>query len=504
MGHPLVCLERLKCCKRIAKSVDNSSGCLYNIAICGYFQYAQNDFCLGVKKDKMKIIIVGIGKVGYTLAKHLSAEGNDVAVIDKSQEAVDSAGDSLDILCLRGSGLSTSALLEAGVRETDLIIATTPSDEINMLCCLTAKRLGAKNTVARIRDPEYAREVSILKQELGINMIINPELEAANEIGRVLRFPTAINVETFVARKVELIAFRVQKGDKIVGKSLAGIMSEIKLPVLFCTAVRGEEVIIPDGNFIPSEGDLMYIAGKPSAITDFFKYEGKYQKQVRTAVIIGGGRIAYYLGLAMSRMGMKIKIIEQNKRRCQELDELLPECIIIHGDGTDEQVLLEEHVESAGAVVTLTGRDEENFLTALFASRLKVPKVIAKINRGNYEGIIKEMGVDSIISPKNVTAAQIIRYVRALRNTIGSNVETLHKIADGKAEALEFIARENSRNLGVPFKDIRFKKHFLVAAIVRNGELIIPTGNDCIMAKDNVIVITISSNVNDLNDIFEV
>ncbi len=452
----------------------------------------------------MKIIIVGIGKVGYTLAKHLSAEGNDVAVIDKSQEAADKGGDSLDIMCLRGSGLSTRALLDAGVRETDLIIATTPSDEINMLCCLTAKRLGAKHTVARIRDPEYAHEVSVLKQELGLNMIINPELEAANEIGRVLRFPTAINVETFAARKVELVAFRVVKGDKIVGKNLAGIMSDIKFPVLFCTAVRGEEVIIPDGNFVPAEGDLMYIAGKPSAITDFFKYEGKYQKQVKTAVIVGGGRIAYYLGLGMSRLGMKIKIIEQNKKRCQELDELLPDCIIIHGDGTDEQILEEEHLEAAGAVVTLTGRDEENLLTALYASRLRVPKVIAKINRGNYEGIIKEMGVDSIISPKNVTAAQIIRYVRSLRNTIGSNVETLHKIADGRAEALEFVARESTWNLGVPFKDIRFKKNFLVAAIVRNGNIIIPTGNDCIRAKDNVIVISRSSNVNDLNDVFEV
>lgn len=451
----------------------------------------------------MKIIIVGIGKVGYTLAKYLSAEENDVAVIDKSQEAIDRAGDSLDILCVRGSGLSTSALLEAGVRETDLIIATTPGDEINMLCCLTAKRLGAKNTVARIRDPEYAREVSVLKRELGLNMIINPELEAANEIGRVLRFPTAINVETFAARKVELVAFRVKKGDKIVGRNLAGIMSEIKLPVLFCTAVRGEKVIIPDGNFIPAEEDLMYIAGKPSAITEFFKYEGKYQKQVKTAVIVGGGRIAYYLGLGMSRLGMKIKIIEQNKKRCQELDELLPECTIIHGDGTDAQVLEEEQVESAGAVVTLTGRDEQNLLTALYASRLQVPKVIAKINRGNYEGIIKEMGVDSVISPKNVTSAQIIRYVRALRNTIGSNVETLHKIADGRAEALEFIARKGSRNLDVPFKDIRFKKHFLVASIVRKGEIIIPTGNDCIKVDDNVIVITRSSNVNDLNDIFE-
>ena len=225
----------------------------------------------------MKILIVGIGKVGYTLAKHLSAEDNDVAVIDKSQEAVDRAGDSLDVLCLKGSGLSASVLLEAGVREADLIIATTPGDEINMLCCLTAKRLGAKNTVARIRDPEYAREVSVLKQELGINMIINPELEAANEIGRVLRFPTAINVETFAGRKVELIAFRVKRGDKLVGRPLSQVMGEIRLPVLFCTAVRGEEVIIPDGNFVPQEQDLMYIAGKPSAITDLFKYEGIYQ-----------------------------------------------------------------------------------------------------------------------------------------------------------------------------------------------------------------------------------
>ncbi|HIZ44361.1 MAG TPA: Trk system potassium transporter TrkA [Firmicutes bacterium] len=452
----------------------------------------------------MKVIIVGIGKVGYTLAEHLSAEGNDVAVIDKSQETVDRAGDNLDVFCVRGSGLSTGALLEAGVREADLIIATTSVDEINMLCCLTAKRLGAKNTVARIRDPEYAKEVSVLKQELGLNMVINPELETANEIGRVLRFPTAINVETFASRKVELVAFRIRKGDRIAGRTLAGVMGEIRLPVLFCTAVRGEQVVIPDGSFVPLEGDLMYIAGMPSAITAFFKYEGQYKKQVKNAVIIGGGRIAYYLGLGMSHMGMKIKIIEQNKKRCEELDELLPDCTIIHGDGTDEMLLEEECVDAAGAVVTLTGRDEENLLTALYASRLKVPKVIAKINRGNYEGIIKEMGIDSIVSPKNVTAAQIIRYVRALRNAIGSNVVTLHKIAGGRAEALEFVVKSGSRNLEIPFRDIRFRKNVLVAAIVRGGRLIIPTGTDCIKVNDSVIVVTSSSNViNDLNDVFE-
>ena len=451
----------------------------------------------------MKIIIVGIGKVGYTLAEHLSKEGNDVAIIDRSQDVVDRAGNHLDLFCVRGSGLSTSALLEAGVRETDLIIATTSSDEMNMLCCLTAKRLGAKNSVARIRDPEYAHEVTVLKQELGISMVINPELEAANEIGRVLRFPNAINVETFAARKVELVAFRVCAGDRIIGKKLSEIMSAVKLPVLFGTAVRGEEVIIPDGTFVPQDGDLMYVAGRPAAIAEFFKYEGKFQKQVKSATIIGGGRIAYYLGLGMSRLGMKIKIIEQDWRRCQELDELLPDCTIIHGDGTDEQVLEEEHVEASGAVVTLTGRDEENLLTALFATRLKVPKVIAKINRGNYESIIKSLGVDSIISPKNITAAQIIRYVRALQNSIGSNVETLYRIADGKAEALEFIVKEGTKNLGKPFREVHFKKHFLVAAIARGGEILIPGGSDSIQVGDNVIVITRSSNVNDLNDIFE-
>lgn len=451
----------------------------------------------------MRIIIVGIGKVGFTLAKYLSAEDHDVCIIDKRQSAIDLAGDSLDIMCLKGNGLSSGTLIEAGVKDADVVIATTHSDEVNMLCCLTAKRLGAVNTVARIRDPEYAREVTELKKELGLGLVINPELEAAREISRILRLPTASAVETFSSGRVELIALRLKGDESIIGKPLYKAMSDIGAPILFGTAVRNEEVIIPDGNYVPAKDDMIYVAGTPAAIMAFLKTEGKFKKQGRNVTLIGGGRIAYYLARELREIGMSVKIIEIDRKRCEELDELLPDCTIVCGDGTDAQILEEENVQYSHSVVTLTGRDEENLVTAMYATKLNVGKVVAKFNRGNYEGLLNDIGIDSIVSPKNVTSGKIIRYVRALNNTIGSNVETLHKIAGSRAEALEFRVKAGTKNLGVPFRDIRFRKNFLVCAIVRDNKTIIPSGNDFIKEDDTVIVISRLSNVDDLNDIFE-
>lgn len=451
----------------------------------------------------MKIIIVGIGKVGFTLAKYLSAEDHDVCIVDKSQDAIDKAADVLDIMCLRGNGLSSNTLLEAGIKGADVVIATTHSDEVNMLCCLTAKRLGAVNSVARIRDPEYAREVNELKKELGLGLVINPEREAAREIARILKFPAATAVENFASGRVELVSFRLRGTERMVGKPLHVVMGEIGLPVLFCTAVRGEEVIIPDGNYVSRKDDILYVAGTPANIIEFFKLEGNFLKVGKDVTCIGGGRVAYYLAKEMRQAGMQVKIIEIDRKRCEELDELLPDCTIICGDGTDAQILEEENVSYSHSLVTLTGRDEENLVTALYATKMKVAKVVAKFNRGNYEGLLNDLGIDSIVSPKNVTSARIIRYVRALSNTIGSNVERLYKIAGGRAEALEFRVKANARHLGEAFKDIAFRKNFLVAAIVRENKIIIPTGSDFLQEEDTVIVITRLSNVDDLNDIFE-
>ena len=450
----------------------------------------------------MKIIIVGVGKVGHTLAGHLCQEGNEVTLVDNNVTALDKAQESLDLLGVKGSGLSIQALVEAGVREADVVIATTSSDEANMLCCLSAKRMGVPHTVARIRNPEYSREINSLKREIGLDMVINPEQETAAEIARILRFPAAISVDPFASGRIELVAYRIMNTDPIRGIRLADAMASVKEKVLFCAVLRGDEVRIPDGRFVLEEGDIAYIIGRASQILAFFRRIGKETHSVKNALVIGGGRIAYYLCDTISRSNIRVKIIEQDKQRCRELDELLPNCTIIHGDGTDEKLLEQENIEKCESLVAVTGNDEENLITALYASHKRVPKVVAKVTRENYDLIMKDLKLDCTVNPKNITAAQIIRFVRALKNTIGSNIETLYKIVGGRAEALQFQANETTRHLNTPFKDVKFKPNCIVAAIARRGDILIPTGNDSIQVKDTVIIISSQLNVVDLNDVF--
>ncbi|MCD8037014.1 MAG: Trk system potassium transporter TrkA [Clostridiales bacterium] len=452
----------------------------------------------------MKIIIVGCGKVGEATAKHLSGEGHDIVLVDKNSEKIRYMGDKLDIMCVKGSGLRTSVLLDAGVAECDLLIAATSSDEVNMLCCLTGKRLGAKHTIARIRDPEYSEELTTLKKEMGLDMVINPEQEAAAEIARVLRFPTAINVETFVDGKVEMVSFRVRNDGFMNGQSLSQIMSKIKMSLIFCAVVHNGEVIIPDGNYVACADDLFYVIGEPAEIYNFFKFLKRDTSSSKTALVIGGGRIAYYLCRFLADVNIQVKLIEIDRDRCYEMNEILPNCVIINGDGSDYELLDEEDISSFSSVVTITGRDEENLLTALYATRAGVPKVVAKINRASYDEIIESFGIDSVISPKNLTAVQIVGFVRALNNSIDyANIEALYHIVDGKAEALEFLATDRTHNLGIPFKDIKFKKNFIVAAIERNGKVIIPSGNDFILSGDSVVMICSNTRAMTLNDVFE-
>lgn len=450
----------------------------------------------------MNIIIVGNGQVGYNLASHLSQEGNNVVIIDKDVNVLKKADEALDVMCIRGNGLRTSVLIEAGVKNTDLIIAVTSRDEINMLCCLTAKRLGARRTIARIRDPEYTYELSMLKKEMGLDMVINPEQEAAAEIVRLLKFPTAINIETFVHGKVELVAFKIFETDPIVGKNLASVMIDYPFSVLFCIAVRQDEIIIPNGDFIVYKDDIIYIIGMSSEIVRFFKAMGRYQQKVKNAMIIGGGLITHYICDSITAMGINVKIFETDYDRCVDLNENFPRCLIINADGTDEDILNSENIMDMDAFITLTSRDEENLMTSLYANHIGVSKVITKINKVNYTNIMSNIGIDSIISPKDITSYQIIRFVRALKNSIGNNIERMYKIVDQRAEALEFIARNTTKFLNIPFKDVNFKNGFLVAAIVRNKEIIIPSGSDYISENDRVIIITKIENINDLNDVF--
>jgi trk system potassium uptake protein TrkA len=449
----------------------------------------------------MKIIIIGDGKVGYSLAENLSKENNDITIIDKNQEALRKANEYLDVKCIRGNGVSTKILMEAGVASADLLIAATTSDEMNMVCCLTGKKLGAGHTIARIRDPEYANELSLLKRELGLDMIINPEYTCANEIARVLRYPSAVNVEPFAKGRVELVEIKVVAGMPVAGMKLVDISTGISPFILIGAVLRDDEVIIPKGEFVIQENDVIYVIGRPHDVFDFCTKVGLYTEKARNVMIAGGGRLAYYLARQLEDTGVKAKIIEDDKEKCLELSELLPNTLIINGDSSDEAVLNSENLRDMDAFISVTGFDEENLISALYAKQCGVHKVIAKIDRINFFSVVKTLGIDSIVNPKQSTANSITRYVRALKNAMGNPVETLYKIIGEKAEAVEFIATKPTMFLNVPLKDLKLVKGVLVAAIVRKNEIIIPHGKDSVKQGDSVILITKDKHFSDFNDI---
>lgn len=336
---------------------------------------------------------MGDGKVGFTLAEHLSQEEHDVTVIDTNDDALRRASESLDVMCVKGNGASISALRESGADTADVVIAATSMDEVNMVCCLTAKRLGAKYVIARVRNVEYAAELATLKQELGIDMVINPENATAVEISRLLRFPSAANIETFYRGRVELIGFRVQEGDFIVGHPLSAQSHKLQeLPMLMCAVERCGEVTIPDGSFVPQAEDRLYLIGQPSGLTDFFKLLGRYTPRLKDVFLVGGGRIAHYLTAILEHLGMRVKIVERSMDRCRHLSEVLPRTMVICGDGTDQELLEQENISAADAFVALTDRDEDNLIISLYAMQQGLKKVVAKSNRQNYAGIAGRLG----------------------------------------------------------------------------------------------------------------
>lgn len=449
----------------------------------------------------MKIIIIGDGKVGYSLAEYLSKEDNDVTIIDKNPEALRKANDYLDVMCIKGNGVSTKILMEAGVNEADLLIAATASDEMNMVCCLTGKKLGADHTIARIRDPEYADELTLLKRELGLNLVINPERAAAREIARMLRFPHAMNVEVFAKGRVEMVEIRVTEGMPVEGMKLKDISSRISHSILIGAVLRKDTAIIPKGDFRIRVDDTIYVVGQPSSISGFFRRNGLSGQKVKNVMIVGGGRIAYYLAKALEETGIRAKIIEVDKDRCLTLSELLPHTLIINGDGSDDTVLNSENLSEMGAFVSLTGRDEENFMSALLARQAGVQKVIAKINRTNYLGLIKNLGIDSVVNPSLITTNLILRYVRGMKNALGNPIETLYRIVDNQAEAIEFTANGTTSFLDIPLRNLKFADGVLVAIIVRKNDIIIPHGDDMVKLGDSVILIAKDKQIADLNDI---
>lgn len=449
----------------------------------------------------MKIIIVGLGKVGYAIAEQMTGENHDLVVVDQSAAALDHADTMLDVMCVEGNGASASVLLQAGVREADLLIAVSENDEVNLICCLMAKKLGAKHTVARVRNPEYFRDAPILRREIGLDMIINPEHSAAQEISRILRVPSAFSVESFARGSVELIGFQAEPTDSLVGKTLTAFNRETPNSVLLCAAKRGEEVIVPNGSFVPLAGDRVYVIGTPVETTRVLRSMGRAMSPIRRISILGGSRIALYLAWELQEAGTHITIVEKNEEKCLALAEKLPQATIIQGDGTDHDLLESEGIFHCDAFISVTDRDEENLLMALTAKRFGVKKVLPKMSRLGYLDIVNLTGINCVISPRAIVASQISSYVRGLANSQGSAVESLHSILGGAMEAVEFTATNATHFLDRPLSDLSFRKGLLIAAIVHNGKLEIPNGRSQIHAGDRVIVVAQKLFLQDLNDI---
>ena len=452
----------------------------------------------------MRILVVGAGKVGRTLAEHLSGEEHDVVVIDNDDEVLQSCEDSLDVLCIHGNGANAQTLIDAGVNKADILIAATTGDEVNMLCCLIGKRLGARYAIARIRDPQYNESLTLLQQELGIDMAINPERATAVEISRLLRFPFASNIESFAKGLVEMVEFRAQEHDPVVGIPLRNLLNKYShLPrVLYAAIERDGSVTIPGGDTIIRSGDRVFVAGDIVTITDYFKAMGKNTVQVKNIMIIGGGKISYYLAKLIVPTGIHVTMIEKDPVKAEMLSEELRHVNVLCGDGTSMELLHQESIDRMDAVVCLTDRDEENFMTGLFASKTGVPKVIIKNNRLNYSDIISEMGLDSIVSPKQITSSNILRYVRARIGGVGTKVEKLYRLMNGKAEALEFAVRKEERFTGIPLMKLHMISNTLVAVIVRKGKVIVPFGKDTIEAGDSVVILTCQRGISDLSEVF--
>lgn len=451
----------------------------------------------------MNIIIVGCGKVGRTLAEQLNEEGNNITVIDIDAKRVNEIANRFDVLGVVGNGATHLTQQEAGIGKADLLIAVTGSDELNLLCCLIAKKAGDCHTIARVRSPQYYTEAPFLKDELGLAMVINPEQAAASEIARVLRFPSAIKIDTFGRGKVELLKFRLPEESPLAGCALKDIAARFHCDVLVCTVERGDDAYIPKGDFVFEEKDVISIVAAPRKAAEFFrriKYKTNFVKDV---MIAGGGEIGHYLCELLIRSGMSVKVIENNPKRCEELCGLLDEVTIINGDAGDKNVLLEAGLENTDAFVALTNLDEENILLSLYAKSAVNCKLVTKINRIDFDSVINHLDLDTIIYPKNITADSIVRYVRAMRSSIGSNMESLYHIIKDKVEAAEFIIKEQSPVVGVPLCEMSLKPNVLVAAVLRDKKVLIPRGRDSLQIGDAVIIVSSGLALHDITDILK-
>lgn len=451
----------------------------------------------------MQIIIIGCGKVGTALTQRLCTEDNNICIVDINKDIVHQLAAECDVMGIVGNGASYSVLAEAGIENTDLLIAVTESDELNLLCCVIARKASRCQTIARVRNPMYSAEQSFLQKELGLSMIINPEQTAAKEIANLLCFPSAIGIDTFARGGAEMFRFRIPADSMLHDITLKEAAAKIHGEFLICAVERDNMVRIPDGNFILRAGDVISMVASRKNAIDFCKKINLKTNGVKNTMIIGGGKISLYLARILEVLGISVKIIEKDAARCLELEELLPEASIIHGDGSDETLLQEERIDRMDSLVSLTNLDEENILLSLFAKKRVRSKVVTKINRLQLNEVIHNLDLDSVVYPKLLTAQTILRYVRATKNSIGSNVQTLYRLYEDRVEALEFLITENSRITGIPLQDMQLKPQLLICCITRNNKIIIPDGQSCIMPGDSIIVVTTRLGLQDAQDILK-
>ena len=451
----------------------------------------------------MKIIIIGDGRIGSILAEELCREKHEVTLIDRHPDPLSQSNNDLDVMIVEGDGATRDVQLEAGADQADLLIACTGEDELNLLCCLIAKKLGTKHTVARVRKPTYVDELELIKDDLGLSMTINPELEAAREMARLLRFPSAVMIDTFAKGKVEILELILSEDSPLNGMTLMEL-GKFKSKVLICAVERGEQdVFIPGGNFRLQAGDRISVVASPKEAVRFFRQIGVARSKVRQVMLIGGGRTGFYLASLLLDAGMDVKIIESHEDRAMELSQLLPGATVICGDGTDQRLLLEEGIEHMDAIVAMTGIDEENLLLSLYAKRTTKAKVIAKINRDSYDGIVESLGLESVFYPRSICADNVVRYVRAMQASDAyASMETLCKVARDKVEAMEFRVTASAGFCGIPLQQLKLKKSLLIGCILRGGRMITPRGSDTIEVGDSVIVVTTHSGLQTLDDIF--
>lgn len=449
----------------------------------------------------MKIIIAGAGRVGATIAQSLEAEGHDITLIDRDAETIEHAANELDVICCLGSATNPDTLREAGAEQADILMAVTESDEINMICALAARRLGAKYIVARIRDPEYLTQTEFLREAVGLSVIVNPEYECAKEISRILRFPSAVRVETFSKGSAEIIDYRVPEGSPLCGLSLVECARRFGAKVLVTVVERGDEALIPHGDFTLRGGDKLSLMGEARELRRFFAAVGSKGRRVKSVIIMGGSRTSVYLADLLEESGISATVLDRSRERCNELCDLIPHARVICGDATRDEVLLEEGIRGADAFVALTGDDGDNIVTAMYAARCGVPKTVVKVNMRHFSGLLDAEGA-SMITPKEIVAQQITGFVRAISNSAAwGSIETIHKLAGGKLEALEFKVGDGASCLGVPLRELKLRRGVLISAITRGEKTLIPNGSTVIESGDHAVVVAPAGLLKDINDL---